>query len=452
MLILLERSAWSAQTDFGFGLGLAHSDNINFAPSDPEETWVGVAAARLDHQEHSSDLEARVRGIAEYRDYQTDLYGNELLFSFDSAGIWVVDPGRVTWNAEDYFRQAPVDVFAAPNPDNRQNVNAFSTGPEATWRLSPRSSLIAGARYANFYFESSNADSHRLSAYGRSEYSLTARTDLSANAELSSSNFFNSAYNDYTSADTFLRLNHRWSRSGVEVDAGGTAIRRQRLKDVNGFLGRVDWHMDFNSYSGIELNYQEQYTDSGHDILERAARGSSVGYLNEQVTGDVFYSQHGEGAYHWQGLRTTLRVAGSTRTENYDSTPNDRQVETGSVGIGYELSPTLRAGVHGLYQHAEYLDTGQINKEKHGGLRLDYRVNTNMHATADLTRSERDSNVESADFEENRIMLTLWYQRGAPPEVGGPFGSDRGLLLQPQRPLLDGRRLAPPAPAPEVEE
>ena len=242
-LVALAPPAHTMQTDIGFGLGAEYSDNIGLEPEGSEdEAWVGVVSAQVRMAERSADADLRAVADLQYRDYQDGGFDDEFVLALDATGTWTLIPGRLDWILENYFDQASVDIFAAPNPANRQNTNVLSTGPEARSRLSSSQSLIAGGRYGNFYFEESDTDSDRLSGYGRWLYAMSSRRDVSVNIEATAVNYIDDRFSDYRRLDSYLQFTNRWSRSSLEADAGTSAIRRDDAKDVNGFLGRFGRH------------------------------------------------------------------------------------------------------------------------------------------------------------------------------------------------------------------
>ncbi|MGE0081856.1 MAG: hypothetical protein AB7U81_11220, partial [Thiohalomonadaceae bacterium] len=243
-----------------YSVGAQYSDNIGLVPQNEEEAWVGLASARIGLRERAANVDLDALGLFEYRDYQTDLFDDELVVSLDARAVWTLDPGRRYWHFEDYYRQADSDPLEPPTPENREDTNVLSTGPEFHWRLSPYRTAIAGARYGYFWFEEGDVDSQRLSAYARLVHDWRPRTRLSVNGEVTHVGYIEERHPDYNRADVFGRMEHTLARGMLQVDAGGTLIRREEGDDLDGFLGRIGWNLNLNSYSSVEAAVLYEYT------------------------------------------------------------------------------------------------------------------------------------------------------------------------------------------------
>jgi hypothetical protein len=57
----------------------------------------------------------------------------------------------------------------------------------------------------------------------------------------------------------------------------------------------------------------------------------------------------------------------------------------------------------------------QVNTDRNGGLHFSYQINSRVNSSLELMHNERDSNLHSATFTENRLLLTVSYERGPGP-------------------------------------
>lgn len=405
------------ETASSFGLGAEYTDNIALVPEHGEETWVGIGTATLQVRERTSNMDARIAGMLEYRDYNTRLFDDEFLLSLDADMVWTMVPERYFWHVENYYRQATTDVLAAPTPTNRENVNLFYTGPEGRWRMSPRTDAVAGARYGRFWYEETDVNSRRLLGYARLEHDWRPRTRLSANVELLDTAYRSFRYEDSQRGDGFVRMEHTLSRSELSVDVGGTAVRREHSEDLNGLLARIAWELPLNSYSTLEARAMGEYTDPGYDMLAMASRGG-IAQVDQQALGAVYYNKHAELAYHWSGVLFDWRVVGAARQEDYEDLARDRSYEEGHVRLGYQIDPTLRATLAGFYRRADYDQLDVTVEDTRVGFGLHYRINSGFWTSLEIGRGERDTTGSDSllnlnDYQENTALISLTYERSA---------------------------------------
>lgn len=397
-----------------YSLGAQYSDNIGLVPNNEEAAWVGLASATIGLRERTANLTLDALGVFEYRDYRTTLFDDELVASLDARAVWTIDPGHRYWHFEDYYRQADSNPLAPPTPDNRENTNVLSTGPEFHWRLSPYQTAIAGARYGHFWFENNDIDNYRLSAYGRLVHDWRPRTRLSMNAEGTTIKYFAARRVDYDRLDLFGRMDHTLARGMLQVDLGGTLVRRERGEDLDGFLGHASWHLNLNSRSTLEAAVIHEYTDSGHDILATASRDGGVGILDEHISGDVYYNRHAELAYNWYGLRTSIRFAGILRDEDHDADGLDRNVREAYGHLGYYISTNLRLVLFGSYTEEEFREVDVTSKERHIGAGIHYHLNSRWRLTIEGGTTRQTSDDPTLEYKENTGLIRLIYERTPP--------------------------------------
>ncbi|MGE0081186.1 MAG: outer membrane beta-barrel protein, partial [Thiohalomonadaceae bacterium] len=269
-------------------------------------------------------------------------------------------------------------------------------------------------RYSYFWFEESDIDSQRLSAYARLVHDWRPRTRLSVNGEVTNVGYIEERHTDYNRADVFGRMEDTLARGMLQVDAGGTLIRREEGDDLDGFLGRIGWNLNLNSYSSVEAAVLYEYTDAGHDILATAGRDGGVGVLEEQVTGDLYYNRHAELAYNWHGVRTSLRVAGIVREEDHEVEDLDRTINEIHGLLGYQLSSNLRVALTGSHSEENFREVDVVLRERHAGLGIHYQLNSRLWAALEVGTTEQDSNDPTVEYTENVALISLTYERTPP--------------------------------------
>lgn len=403
--------------------GGLYTDNLTLTEDDQIEEWVGVGAVGFWVDHDGPGLRANATGELEYRNYNGQ-YSDETLFSMNAVGEGIISRERVSWWLEDYFRQAAVDPFVPPTPDNRQDANFFSTGPEAKWRLAPVHSLIAGARYNQYYFSKSVLDSLRPSAYAKWLYDFSPRTDISLNVAAMGVDYSNQRVNEnYQRADATVELKRDMVTGSLELEGGFSRIDRDRSDNIDGHIARFLWEYELNSVSEVSLFAVSQYTDVGQDIYRSAERGGAVSLLNEQLISDIYQVNSGELTYRRHRGLSRLRLSGQWREENYDTASLDRERQRAFGEFRWGLSRLTTAGVRAWYRKDDYRVGDRKDRDSFIALLLDWRLSRSLYLNFELSRRERNSNVVDASFTENRGLLMLRYQ----PETF------RGRFTAPQR-------------------
>src|SRR5690606_10713367 len=120
--------AGAARVDYVVDAGVEHDDNVRLAAGDEDAQRILRAGLGFLVTQEGSTVQAYVAGRLDYRDFEGGVDdGVEGVLS--GTLDWVLVPHRLSFTVRDELELQAVDRFAADSPDNRQQVNVFSAGP-----------------------------------------------------------------------------------------------------------------------------------------------------------------------------------------------------------------------------------------------------------------------------------------------------------------------------------
>lgn len=425
-LLLLFFSAISplqaGQFAYGLGYMATHSDNITREASNERSEVVHSYLAGFSYLENTADLVARVFAQATYYDYQDDVFTDEDVYNLNSSLVWTISPQRFTWTVEDAYEETQIVATAADTPANRTNINVFSTGPDLYVRLNPVNTLAFGARVGNVSTSEANIDNDRLSASARWLYEANSYSAYSLNFETLNVNYDDTISNiDYTRHDAFARVDYHPSRSQYLIDLGATKISPERGKELEGSLTRLSWIRQLTQESSFGLSASGEYADTGADILAAStAAGLTIGapgsttttLSSDVVTGDVYYAKRANMFYTRRGSQFRVNFSANTQDIDFEITPQDRKENAGFLEVGYFYSETTSVILFTEQTKIEYQNFFRRDTDRDSGIRLGYRVSRSIGLELEGRRTDRSSTDPNAEFEENRIFLSILYSSG----------------------------------------
>ncbi len=425
-LLLLFFSAISplqaGQFAYGLGYMATHSDNITREASNERSEVVHSYLAGFSYLENTADLVARVFAQATYYDYQDDVFTDEDVYNLNSSLVWTISPQRFTWTVEDAYEETQIVATAADTPANRTNINVFSTGPDLYVRLNPVNTLAFGARVGNVSTSEANIDNDRLSASARWLYEANSYSAYSLNFETLDVNYDDTISNiDYTRHDAFARVDYHPSRSQYLIDLGATKISPERGKELEGSLTRLSWIRQLTQESSFGLSASGEYADTGADILAAStAAGLTIGapgsttttLSSDVVTGDVYYAKRANMFYTRRGSQFRVNFSANTQDIDFEITAQDRKENAGFLEIGYFYSETTSVILFTEQTKIEYQNFFRRDTDRDSGIRLGYRVSRSIGLELEGRRTDRSSTDPNAEFEENRVFLSILYSSG----------------------------------------
>lgn len=412
----------AGQFAYGLGYTATRSDNITRASANEISETVHSYLAGFSYLENTADLVARVFAQATYYDYQDDTFSDESVYNLNSSLLWTISPQRFTWTVEDTYEEKRISATAVDTPDNRTDVNVFSTGPDVYLRLNPVNTLALGARAGNVSASDTNIDNDRFSASARWLYEANSFSTYSINLQAADVNYDDPASNvDYSRHDFFVRADYRPSRSQYLLDYGATRISPDLGEELDGTLTMLSWIRQLTYESNVGLSASREFADTGTDILAAStAAGLSMGspvstgtpLSSDVVTGDVYYAKRVNFFYTRRGGSFWVNLSASTQDLDFETTAQDREEKGGFLELDYFYSGTTSIKLFTEQTRIEYLNFVRRDTDRNSGIRLGYRVSRRIGLELEGRRVDRTSTDPAAEFEENRAFLAIIYSSG----------------------------------------
>ena len=162
MTVIFAASAAEINAEFSVGFGI--SDNIARTPANEVEENIGVIGFAFDLTERTQKTDVAIRSNFDYVDYQDDTFDSELVGRLDALLNFFLIDERLTWQVQNNYGQQLIDPLTPSRPDNRENVNYFTTGPTLTLPFGSRSSMGLELLYSNVNYEIRPFDNERVTA------------------------------------------------------------------------------------------------------------------------------------------------------------------------------------------------------------------------------------------------------------------------------------------------
>src|SRR5690606_21025406 len=119
---------------------------------------IGQLAVGLLWQEERRRLRADVDVDVSYQHYFDDEFDDDLFGGIDGMLLLGLVPERIEWLIQENFGQTRIDPLGAVTPNNREDINHFTTGPDVTLRFGQATSLRLSGRYSATDYETSVLD------------------------------------------------------------------------------------------------------------------------------------------------------------------------------------------------------------------------------------------------------------------------------------------------------
>lgn len=433
------------ETTAAITAGVDHSDNItrsdDIIPGDDTTDSGGVDGPRSDIQSQVrldvglTDSTAKFDTELSYaftaRDFKNDLQSDNEVVDGDARILWTPLPDRLAWELTNNVSDTVRNALLADTPDNRQQRNIFSTGPNITVRVSPVDQLSAELRYVDVNVESSNdntgatadalqqgSDSERKLGRLRWTHGLSAVSDFLARAEYEDVE----ASFDLTYTRLLVGYGARLRNGSYEIYVGANKVEPDVGEEFDGSVVQVAFTHDFGGHS-LDITLVKEATDT------------SVGFGTSSLRSDTFNPRDS----NFDSFSIVERQRADITYQNFlicgacsvrvnafydDQDYQDRDADQGflaqardqkrygfTVGLIYALRSNVDLVANADYNVTDFVDDpdGLEYESSAYTLGLNYDVVRNVSIGLRVRQLTRDATVEGLDFDELRGGITLRY-------------------------------------------
>jgi hypothetical protein len=427
LLLAVSPAAWSAaqaqapaigqtqgqQINWGLDLGVRYTDNVGRVDVNEQSDTVGIAGLNFAIDVNRPRLDARAAADLRYLKYFESDFEDRVNGGLDGSLALAFVPERFVWVAEDNYGQVTRNRAVADNPDNLQDINYFSTGPDITLPLGSRTSFQVQGRYQDAYFEQGNADSTTTTGSAALLRQLTSATTLSLNVSHSEVDFDDDrVFVDYSVDQAFLRLALTGSRTTLTLDGGGSRLERDHNSGKSdSVLARLDVARLIGARSSLRLVAGTMPSNTQQSFrLDQQLGGVDVGPDSEVVAGDSFKADYAylTFATDWERGGLTLLLSGRSQ-EHEVFTDLDRDQYRATLTVTRELTRSVSLDVRGTYLDEKFTNTGFGFDQWGAGLGLRWEIGRRVSLRARVDHYVGTSDDGTRDYTENRAYIGISY-------------------------------------------
>ncbi|HEY6644768.1 outer membrane beta-barrel protein [Povalibacter sp.] len=389
--------------------GASWSDNVGRTPSDEESGTIGRAGVELGYQHQSRRIDTSVDLNAGYDYYFDDIFDNDVVGGVDATLNLGIVPERFLWFFQENFGQITSDPFAASTPDNRENVNYFTTGPDLLFNFGSATTARLSGRYSDAQYEVADTDGQQYGGALSLARRLSGTATLSLNVEGTRFEFDDQALNtDYDRYLGYLRYEVQGARTGLAVDAGYTTLDIDG-ETSGGLLGRVTLSRRISPASTLDFSIGQQFSDAG-DLFRDGQNTGGVSLDSASIvgTGDPFESRTASIGYNFNRNRTGFGFDASYGKETYETSSEfDRTLTTYGAYYTRQLSRAVDIRIFAQLEHEKFETTDFDDDELHAGAYLNWALGRTLALRLQYERFDRDSFDAGTDYTENQASLFL---------------------------------------------
>jgi Putative beta-barrel porin 2 len=395
--------------ELGLTTGASWSDNVSRLSANEEEGTIGRVGLALAYQQTTTRIDADIDTNVAYEHYFDDEFDDDVLGGVAGTVSFDIVPDYFRWFVQDNFGQVTSDPFSADRPDNREDINYFTTGPDFTFRLGSTMTVGLSGRYSNTAYETSGLDGERYNGGLALRRQLSGTSSISINGTTERVEFDDTTVNrEYDRNAAFLRFDARGSRTTLILDAGYTELDSGSEKS-DAPLVRLSLSRQVSASSAVTLRAGSEFS-SGADLFRDTQDSLGVQLAGQSVlaTTDPFEYRFGALDYDFSRNRTAFGISVLYGKEEYETLDTfDRKLTTYNAYFTRQLSRATELRLFGQLLDEQFDALDAEDQELQLGAALAWSIGRTLELRVQVERFDRDATVDTTEFQENRASLFL---------------------------------------------
>lgn len=413
LLAAVAVDASAAEVDYRLEAGGGNTSNLGRTSTNEDEASFASAGFDLVVQQRGPRFDADVTASLErYEYFATDTDG-EVTGYARASGLATIIPGRFRWSLEETFGQTSIDPFTTSSPENRQNINYFTTGPDILFQLGTVTQLTLFGRYSDTNYEVTELDSDSTLGGLTISWPLASAATVSLQGLVESTDFDNELATDYDRASAFLRWSGEGARTRLTTDVGYNEISPDGGDSSGAPLFRLDVTRNLSRNSALQLQLSTEFSgaaDSFRNALESPI-GQGLDIPGQTTpTDDTFESRQATLSYRFDFGRTSFDLGAGYTNDRYEEDDLfDRKSTRYTVRIGRQIRPTLRGSIYAAQSRDRFGNAAVSDRENGYGLEMTWRMGRRFGLLLNGEHATRSASDPEREFDETRVRLGVTF-------------------------------------------
>jgi hypothetical protein len=411
-------TAGAQDLEYRASLGAGYTDNVRRDPINEVDENLAIANLRFSYNADTRRVQADVLGDVAYTKYLSDTFDPELLGNVYGDATFSIVPERFIWLVSDGYGQVLQDPFSPPTPNNNQNINYLTTGPDFYVGLGSQMRLRVGGRYSLATYEDDPFDSTTLGGEIGLLREISSRSVISLNGRIQDIKYAEESLDaDFQQSDIYLRYESQGARTNLTVDAGyGVLDPEASTEDDSGPRFQVEASRLISESSILTLMGSRRFATAASEFANNLGQGNvGLSTAQGQQTFEPYTLDEARLGWTYSRHRTTISAYGDWSRREYESDPTlDQTLLSFALHATRDLSSTTSLDFSTQFTSSKYRPPAPEFDELTAGLGFVWRLSRNIVLEASYDFYNRKSDTTETKILENRLMLTLGWGRGEP--------------------------------------
>ena len=333
-------------------------------------------------------------------------------FALNAVANWEMIKGQLNWILKDFYTQQVINSLIPETPDNIRDTNVLTFGPLFNYQITGRQRLSLKPEYREFRYDAQDIDNKQGALDISWNYQPAERANIGFRGELNKIEYENYALINNTFRSIYLTLYKASAVYNISIDAGATRVDREGMSSVHGTSGSIKWLYNITGDTFFRIYAASNLTDTNNSLLNSSINPDDGNFSNEQASSDYMRKRNFTLVYQTTNSGLVSKFWAEIRNQDYGVVPLDQNVDEIGAEFNYPIADLITAGLNVRHAEVESLNFDRIDDQVRIGGNINYHFSRRLRGVLELKKYENDSSLDTADFTEKSIFISLVYGYG----------------------------------------
>ncbi|MDH5387420.1 MAG: hypothetical protein OEY06_03095 [Gammaproteobacteria bacterium] len=396
------------------GLTMQYTDNVWKLPDNEKHDLIIITDIGASIDTASGPFQLDANTSLKHTDYTRDSFSSQQYFNLSATAGWEMIKDFLDWQLQDFYTQQSLDSLNPNTPDNTQDTNTITFGPNLHYRISGRQSITLNPQYRKFSYEIQNIDNQQNSLDASWNYQLFRTVNVGLRGGKNKVDYDEQTHIDNTFTNIHLTLSSTRSDYNYSADIGSTRVDRESGSSVRGTTGNIKWSYDITGRSNLRAHFASELTDASTNLLNSSINPDDASFSTEQLSAEVMRNSIFKLTLKKNDITSSTNVWLELRKQDYEFALLNQEIQALGFEMNYPLTAILSTGIDADYSQTESTDFGRKDRQRSIGCNFNYRFSSKLLGTADFKYHETNSSIETMSFDEFTVFISLVYGYNGP--------------------------------------
>lgn len=398
-------------------IGMEYTDNVTLVPVNEARDLIVNTSVGAEIDAGSGPFRFNASTSLTSQHYTKGTFDDRKYFNLGATVGWEMLKNRFDWTLQDFFSQRAINSLDPDTPDNIQDTNVLTFGPNIYFPVSARQSITLQPEYRKFTYKNGiqvqNLDNQQNSIAADWNYQMFRTMSVGLSGRVNKVDYGEQSISDNTFSNIGLTVSGGRSRSNYSVNMGSTRVERGRGGNTGGFTGNIIWLFNLTGYSNVRTYIASNLIDTNNGLLNASRNPENGDISNQQISGEVLRNSILRVTYTKKGATLSSSVWSELSRQEYELVPLDREVQDLGMRFSYPLTAALSMGVSTRYNRIELTDIDRKDKQYDISSNINYRLSRRLSTVLSLRYRDRNSTLDTADYSAMSVFANLVYGSGS---------------------------------------